>query len=397
MVINWRHEERLLVAAHALPLVDDKQMNIYDAFMRAQKKCLHRSRWRERTSLPRSNSPSHGSLLTNALAEVRAMPPEQRPGYVAPLEVDEPIAVQPAPAPPPEKTYGLGGHKVFWTDREKALLAREIIRAGSENEVLRSGARAVFERAQVAVLPVDRRRPKAALYGKKRSLQNVFLEGKQRIWTLPPDEPETPEAPPAPEPVEAAAPVEAPTPLPTVPGSLSEAAKAFGDTMMSALDVLLGSHATMLMAEVQARLNRVASDVSDKLQANILGIVHASIERELGAIQPPPPAPAPESSHQEAPRQKLVIDVVGLRSDLTHFVREAFNNGDTDLRFIGPEASTWNPRSKHAVVLTKFTGHHVMNKCKEFGIKPTYANGAAASVIEAIGKLRQQHGTGAAH
>lgn len=375
-LIRWLPSEQRQVASYALPLMDEHGMQIVDAFMKAQKVALPRVRWHSIEALRRMNYGSASSTMRRIVEEAR-----KNPGHA------------PAPAPKPKPPSPTGKTLTRWTTHENALLARHV-KAMQDAGDTRSLALLCFE-AQQHVLPPDRHRSKDSLLVTRRTLVAAHENGLRNIWTLPPlpapaapASELTPEPPPAPQ-ESAPAPAPAATQATQAPpilsrhSGLSDAARAFGDTVMGALDTLLSHHASLIMAEVQSRMGRLADQVAASLTDNIKVIVHGAIEKELGPIGPTEEPPRP---------RRLVVDVVGLIGQQVEEVRKSFN-GDTDIRFISADhGGTWSPRTENCVLVTKFISHDVQDKVKSWGFKPVFANGGAASVIEAIEGLRKQRG-----
>ena len=399
---RWIPEEFTLVAAHALPLVDDKGFGLIEAYAKAQRFALAERRWKDIPTLRRMATSGNDKTLAKYLKLVREMPPEQRPalkGDAALVRIELPSPRKRGPEPKPKVEYR---GNVRWTDSEKALLARWVMDRRRNHHDKRA-LTTMFVYAQDEVLPIERRRSRHGIWASQDNIERAFAFGSanQKLIEQPLQATTTAfeeaisehlERQPASEPAERAAP-----PLATVaPGmrqiALSEAARAFGETMMGALDTLLGAHAALIMGEVRQRLDRIGNDVALNLQSSIAQMVHSALEKELGPVAAPD-APVMAAPPEPAPK-RLVVDVIGLTGHAAAEVRSAFN-GNTDIRVIDQsKIESWSPRTPNTILVTKFTGHAAEFKLKRAGLKPIRVNGAAGSVIEAIKALHQQQGIG---
>lgn len=105
--------------------------------------------------------------------------------------------------------------------------------------------------------------------------------------------------------------------------------------------------------------------------------------------------PTPEEYAPDEPGSdgKVKIDVVGMVGVQVTEIKKAFN-GHTSLRFVdASQVTAWIPRRNCNVVLaTKFISHNVPLKCARYHLKPIYANGGVASVIQAIKTIHEMEG-----
>lgn len=383
-LVRWTNEEMATVASYALALMShDKRLGAVQAFDMSQRSCLPKNRFHGRTTFVQM---ARKGRIERALDAARAT-----------------ASTVPLPAVDPKQEHPERGDKVMWTLRERTLVAREVQKlqaAGHQGKLVD-----LMFQVQSKVLDPTRHRHRHSIYATLHARREYFEEAVRNIWTLPPEEPEPAPMPePAQAPPEPAEPPQAPPPASAAPippvnrqQRLSEAAKVFGETVMGALDVLLATHASLLMQEVHARLETLADEVTSKLGGNIRSLVHTTIERELGPVPDDParpnwaPAPAPAAPSVEPTPRKLPIDVVGLTGHPIEEVRRAFN-GDCDIRFIDPEhVGGWTPRT-HSILAVRFISHKAEDKCNKHGVKPIRVNGAGLSVIHAIRALRREAG-----
>jgi hypothetical protein len=409
-LVRWTDEECLAVGTKALEYMHHSS-DVIQAFKKAQREVLPRSRHRTERALQQARSPSASRSLDRLLAEARqetgAPKLQLSPGNIEPP--DAPIKNEP-------------GKVVRWSREELGLMAwaHDKMREQGDTRPMSS----VIYDVQRHVLPLSRRRVKTSLHvacskkdGGRPAMAMLLDQGRAFIKTLPPEQRPgyQPPAPP-PEPVAVAAPEQAPQAPPTLletspataPGTqretrLSDAAKAFGDSVMAAIDVLLGAHETLLLSEMQHRLSRVADDVVSRLGGNIKDLVHQSISAELGgpiAVPAPPvaaPEPLPAPPPPDPPKPKhLTVDIIGLLGAQAETLRKTFN-GDTTFNFIDASDREWQPRNAPIIMMTKFVSHRFENICRNAGAKPIRINGGVTAVVSAVDSLRKTAGLAPYH
>jgi hypothetical protein len=418
--IRWSPEEWHAVTAHAAPLLARGKAPLA-AMMAAQRAVLSKSRRRDEESVRHSLAPSGAG--GRYLEEARKMLPEPPPELPKPerrkrtkLDEGRNYARQP-------------GSNVMWTKMEWARIARWVAQRRDEGDT-RALSRLIIE-AQEVVLDVDRRRPVTSIQAggsagsedREGINGRMYQEGLTKIWLLPADEPEKqpePEVHAQPEetPQEAAQAEAAPIPLPVRREGVSEAAKAFGETVMQALDVLLTRHTETLLGQVEARVAASAQamgvQVAAMIERGMRETVHRIVEVELGGpVAPtltgeaPAPAEVPQAQPASEPEEpkRLKVDVVGFEhGDNVERVRAAFN-GNTDLRFVHPD--NWNTyaphRNRHVILMVGRVPHSLSKKIKASGVEPLIVKKTAGHVIHAIEELQRAAGftpysaSGAAH
>lgn len=418
---RWTPTEWQTVAAHALRYID-KGIPLAEALFKAQRLALPKDRHREEQSLAHSTYGA-SAQANKYIAQVRALPKEAL----------EALAPPPAPrkAPPPRKKlddgrpdYGKLNGVVRWTTLEKARIARQVKQwqDAGDKRVL---ARLIIE-AQELVLPVERRRSAGSIgagAGVAGHNDQMMVDGLKNVWLIkdepaapPAVEPELPEVEAQETAQEPAAPVLATTPPAPGHSRLSEAARVFGDTVMSALDVLLRVHAEELMHGVESRIASVAKDiglsVAAQIEQGMRKTVHQIVEVELGGpVASPPatgeaPAPvakakAPRVAFEFAPEQpaqapgKIVVDVFAFPPQLSDMgrVRRSFN-GSLDLQFINPDnAEKYTPREGgHVILLTNRIPPAARHSIEKAGIEPLLVKPTANHVIHAIEELHRSAG-----
>lgn len=433
--MRWEPAEWLKVATMAVGMIE-QGCGTADAIQGAQRAVLPRHRWHEAAYIAKLATPSNitwQKYLTSVsamsaaerdsilLAEVRSPKPSKE-------QLSQPAKPEPSPEPAPAVTQSRkpgenAGHVTRWTGREWALVARA---ARWEAERFPDEPLHVHvNRAQQWALPPDRQRPVTAItqafYKRSdsgRSLLAVQVqEGINRGWTInnipftpPGSEPDTPDTPPpAPaEPVEAAPSIGGALPIAPQFATLTEAAKAFGETMMHALDSLLHTHTQLMLAEVNQRITATAADtgtqVAAMIEAAMRRTVHSMVEQELGGPVSPPAGPADEPAASEsikpAPipqveprRARVKVDVIGtLNSPVRVQVRDSFADAsDVDLRFFdGSHHERYKPDpNRHCIFLSKRASHGLFDKLKKYKIQPIYVEPSAAYITHAIEELQR--------
>jgi hypothetical protein len=437
--IRWTPSEWQLVAAYAIHHID-KGVPVNRALEKAQRSALPKARHHDEDDIRRM---IWRASTKKYIEEARALPPEKR------AEIAPPPPPRKAPLPRPRLDEGRDydrqpGRLIKWTTLEKARVARQVNqwRAAGDTRPL---SRLIIE-AQELVIERDRRRPIRSIQvaAQPGGLNDRMLaEGTANEWLLTDPQaaaaiqapattaapattttntaaPATTAAPAEPSPIAApqgAEAAHAPTPLPHTPNALSDAARAFGEVVMGALDNLLAVHTETLMREVYARMSaamsaqaeatsrQIAEQTAAMVERGMRETVHRIVEAELGGpVAPPPvttetpaqqqaaaPAPTPEP---ETPRSKVLrVDVVGLVGNNISEVRSAFN-GNTDLRFIDPDQlNGWAPhKGRHVVCATKWIPHKSKDKLRAAGVRPINVTGSVGTVIHAIEELHRAHG-----
>jgi hypothetical protein len=274
------------------------------------------------------------------------------------------------------------------------------------------------------VIPPERRRSAGSIQtGVGKYNDQTLADGLANLWlveqeeqakTSPAAEPEAPAQEAAQEP---AAPVLATTPPVPERSRLSEAAKVFGDTVMSALDVLLRVHTEELMRGVETRVAALSQDiglsVAALIEQGMRNTVHKIVEAELGGPVAPPtptgeaPAPVPqdkaprvafefvETPPAPPPAEKLKVDVFAFPPQLSNMgnVRRSFN-GSLDLMFINPDnADKYVPRDGgHVILLTERIPRAARNSIEKAGIDPLIVKATPGHVIHAIEELHRAAG-----
>src|SRR5262245_39321556 len=288
---RWTPAEYLRIAVHVLPYVGP-QMDVFTLMRKGMRAALPRERWRMDIDLRKMSSPSQSIGMRRALELAESLTEKQREdvrsgaliianptGGLRILSTDEAAEErhpEPAPSPMPQAErmaranearsklqFPTGESRVYWTDREWALLAR---RVKHWQDTGRKGhLSTLYALAQDIELPPDRRRPPRSLYG-KNTVEPHHREGLDNAWTVaqsfpfdpgrmsyvdpamtllhvvesaqvPSDtaEPTGEVAPavvpvePQPPPVEQQAPAAAPAPSPQPRSSIAEASRAAAD------------------------------------------------------------------------------------------------------------------------------------------------------------------------
>lgn len=434
--IRWTPDEYLRVAVNALPYLtpgDD-----FEALRKGMRLALHRSRWRPDPELRSMAGQAHRLIAFHeAMKKAEKLSEREREKYRS-VNIELPVVDEPPFDPastrsvfgPKPKGQTTKDEKVYtgdirWNDREKALLARRVLywqQQGNKRPLSR-----LYIEAQEIELPPERRRSRGGLYqangaNAAPSLSDYLAQGKAHLGLIvgvpfdparaayeepaapapapAPVEPEPVAAPPPPpEPPQAPEPVQATTPPTPVRSSIAEAAKAFGDTVMGALERLLTAHEAALMSQVQERLDGIALSLAGTIAAQLRGAVASTVQRtieqELGgpvaapveAPPPPPPEPEPEQASKVRPPG---IDVIGLPHTGQQQIVKDHCNGHVDLRFIHKGARTswhYEPHNRMVVLINERVPHKVSNKIKTSGVRVALARPTAESVIKAVESL----------
>lgn len=463
--IRWLPPEWLKVAAHAVNLIERNGAQPVDALWAAQNELpehrrqpletikrftgenVHGDIWRKNAAIVLSMSDADRSaLLLRSVASPKA--PKVAPKLAAP---PPPKPEKPATKPhgravevpggggkrkiiraeaPPYAVVAHSGHSVKWTDREWALIARSAKWVSEQYPQSRLWEQVFY--AQQWTLPADRQR---AMGGMRQSvdhgpqhmrLANRIADGLRNVWqvegipfTPPGSEPAAPAELPTPAPVASpvrpaeameAPPSPAPTPQatqapPVVRSSLAEAAKAFGETMMSALDTLLASHSHALLAQVNERIEASAvamgANVAAMVQAGMARAVHDMMQIELGGTIAPPAAaevaqaPKPEAGGVNIDAvhglRKIKVDVVGVpHGTMLHEIQRGIDLNAVDVNFVHPDGAFAPHRGRHLIMIQQKIPHSLSNKIKAAKIKPTFVPRATAGhVIHAIEELQR--------
>lgn len=452
--MRWTPGEWLKVATLATGLLNDHGVTSVDeAIKQAQRAVLPKHRWRDAKSI-------HNQILSGAWRDYRkridAMSAEQRENILlkeitspassgtaqaVQVEAEQPPAPTPTRkrrviktghftpsyvtdlAPPPE-----AGRLVRWTRREWTLIARGVkwVQEHRAEDLPRLWQQILY--AQSFCLDRDRQRPldsirQSGVSKEAAATQKRVDEGMARLWEVnsipftPPgseSEPEataepTPDAAPAAqaEPVEAptsAPPPAAATPAPPMPrSSLAEAAQAFGETIMGALDKLLLTHTHLMMEQVNERIAASAGEIGAQVGAMIEGNLRRTIVEILGGPAPTPAAPQPplpqapksdgvdiDAAHHQ--RKRLRVDVVGeINAPVKMSIQETFRDDDLELRFIeGGWVRGYHPTpGRHCLLITERIKHQVSHKLKKAGIEPIFVKPTATMISHAIEELQR--------
>lgn len=442
--IRWHADEWLRLAVNMQRRLDMGDTNLV-ALTTAMRKVLPKDRHQHDEFLSKLMQPKwFAKSIEPRLVEARALSEAERLEMLVltPAQrfaLENPDAPKPArKAPPPRKKLDEGReyknhHK--WTTLDKAKIARMVV--WFQEHGVTSALSRMFIEAQELVLPAEHRMSIGSIGAGSARLPRYFEEGKNNIWLLK-DVPFDPPHPPGTEPaaVETAhaeaetaqtddnAPEVAQTqpeapraPLPAL--GMSEAAQAFGNTMMQALDTLLGHHTQLVLASIETRLSeasaRMAAEAASMIQAGMRKAVADMLAHELGgpvapgapavtAPTPPAPAmngktapPAPNHHHNPVPpsterRPQLKVDVVGFEiGSQETFVQQAFGPGEVDFRFIHPDAQgTYAPhRGRHVVMMIGRVPHSLSAKFKAAKVEPIITRRTPGHVIHAIEELRR--------
>jgi hypothetical protein len=455
--IRWTHAEWLKVAVNMLPRLDRGESNLV-ALANAMRKVVAKNRWQSDQFIAHTCQPKRAQgLLKSWLDKARALPEAERNALLV-LTPAQRFALEnpdaPKPEPKPRKSQAKpdterliaragsdkgrvykGGAK--WTTREWALIAR-MVKWFQTHGVTLALSRLVIE-AQELVLDADRRR---SLPGIQASIGNGRLEraiavGMQNAYLVT-DVPFNPPHPPGSEPAEEAAQApetaqieaispqsvqtqpEAPT-RPLAAGTLREdmsaAAQAFGNTVMQALDTLLGHHTQLVLSSMEARLAessaRMAAEVASMVQNGMRRAVADMLAHELGgavseAPQPggitAPAPPIPPKHHNPVPPsanrpEQLKVDVVGFEIGEQQTTVEKAFAGEVDLRFIHPDKiNVFAPhRGRHVVMMVGRVPHSLGDKFRAAKVEPIYVKRTPGHVIHAIEELQRARGMQSAH
>lgn len=402
--LRWTPDEYRGVAIQAIQFLE-KGVHLPEALGKAQRLALTKLRHKSPEDLLKT---SKTKPCLTAVEAARALGPEKLATLYLKVERTTLQA---------QRRNGRGGSAPGkWTQRELALLARAVKRRIDAGDTSRLAL--MYSEVQEQVLDDPARwRTLGALRQAQtnKTLHGFYDEGVRHIWVL--GEEETKPEPVA-EPVQAVAqapaePVAVPTPLPLAAGPLADAAKAFADTMQSAMASLLQASAMHTLQGIEARISTLAADIGAGIAAQIerglRGTVMQTIAQELGGpVTPPadpvqvlemvtgrrdvePPAPMPEPP--APPRQQLKVDVVGLTDGaLEQKVRGAFNGG-TDIRFVSPDdRTTYKPhRNRHCIIITQRIPHALRDKIKAANVEPIYVRSTPGHVVHAIEELHRAH------
>ncbi len=375
---RWVPSEWLRVAVFALPLIDKGGTLTKELLDKAQRRALPKARHRDLDSL----KAAVWTIAPKYIEQARAMTPEQR------AEIAPPPVPRKTPAPRKKldegRDYSKPGQSVRWTTLEKARVARQVdaFKAAGDKRVL---GRLIIEAQELVVEP-DRRRPVNSIRQGSTYNDLMIEEGRANAWLLDEvDEQRKAEAETVMEivtarPETAAAPAAA-LPIDSTPRALSEAAKAFGDTVMSALDKLLAAHAESIFAKFSAMASTTSAQIAARIEQGMRETVHQIVEAELGG---------PVS----AAARRLRVDVFGFPNKLDWSRVQSAFNGRTDLRFFNPDdARRYVPEHGSRVLfLTERIPPAVMNSIEAAGIKPTIVKSSTGEVIEAIKALHEAEG-----
>lgn len=448
--IRWTHDEWLRVAANMLPRLEKGETNLV-ALANSMRKVIAKDRQQSDKFIAYTCQPKRAEgLLKRWLDAARALPDEKRNALLVltPAQrfaLENPDAPKPQrKSPPPRRRLDEG--RVYknhnkWTTLEKAKLAR-MVHYFKDHGVASPLSR-LFIEAQELVLPADRRHSIASIQVGQKRLPSILAEGERNLWLLK-DVPFDPPHPPgateqqdaAPQATEtaqieanAAEPVQtppepAPAPLPagTLRDDMTAAAQAFGNTVMQALDTLLGRHTQLVLASMETRLaessSRMAAEVAGMVEAGMRKAVSNMLAHELGGpvahavTAPAPPAPpadgktpppAPNMHHNPVPPspdrpEQLKVDVVGFEDGAQEKLVNSAFTGEVDLRFIHPDKmSSFSPhRNRHVVMMIGRVPHALSEKFRASKVQPIIVRRTPGHVIHAIEELQRARGMAAA-
>lgn len=271
---------------------------------------------------------------------------------------------------------------VRWRANELRLIAESVGALLKPSLSLEPGALAdAILRAQVRCLPPERHRTRGGIYQAlflpgSRNLRFMLCEALRQPAPAPLRAPAIVVAPPALAPAPAQAPAKAqakPAPAPQ-----AEPAKP----SMSEMAERIAQHCmTLMRAEMADMLAMV-------VRTTLIDVLGAPASPAPVPPPPPPPAPAPApvqvAPPPERPRRTRV-DVVGLMGGQVQIVQQAVGDA-LDLRFVTADqaAGRVHTVSTDVVMCTKFVNHVVQNSIRARGGRIHYANGGAASVIDAL-------------
>ena len=459
--IKWNAEEWLRVAVNMLPLLDAGKTK-YVALANAQRKVLPKNRQQHDQWIAHTTQPAR-KFIDTKLQLARDLPEEQRALFRPVAAATSEVAEEKGALRADRKMARRGSDegRVYagakWTEREWALIARMVkwFKVNGAQQVL---SRLVIE-AQELVLPADRRRSlpgiQASVAGGRleknmaKGTANIFLvtdvpfnpplppgaEQPQQatemaqirdeiagVQLTPPPPPNSPAISPvsvAPGPTEttarestSAAP--APGGISTIREAMTAASLAFAATMQHALDTLLQTNTTLVMREMQARIEAnsqaMAAQVAGMVESGMRKAVHRMMEQELGgSVAPPTDSPGASllndgpRRHDPSPipserRQALAVDVIGF--EIGHqqtTVRDAFA-GEVDIRFVHPDTSNYTPMpNRHAIIMQGRCPHAMTEKLKKHRIQPIAVQRTPGHVIHAIEELQRAQQAAVAH
>lgn len=464
--IRWKNDEWLRVGVNMAHRLDKGDANL-QALATAMRKALPKERQQHDEYLHKLMQPKwFAKVLAPLLETCRALPEAERNAMLVltPAQrfaLENPDAPKPARAVPVRKTQripdserllapaGIDKGRVYtngtrWTTLEKAKLVR-MVEYFQSHGVKSALSRLVIE-AQELVMPADRRHNIKGIQASVSTggLEKLMAEGRNNLWLLdgipfdppkPPrsEEPATETAPAGQETAQndanAAQPVQTqpePTPAPLPAASMSEAAQAFGHTMMQALDTLLGHHTQLVLASIETRLAeasaRMAAEAASMIQLGMRKAVADMLAHELGGPVAPPavtapapaapaaadgktPPPAPNHHHNPVPpsadrAEQLKVDVVGFEIGAQEtLVQKSFGPGEVDLRFIHPDKmSSFAPhRGRHVVMMIGRVPHALSEKFRASKVTPIIVRRTPGHVIHAIEELQRARSANVQH
>lgn len=464
--IRWHGDEWLALAVNMQLRLDKGESNLV-ALSTAMRKVLPKDRHQHDEYLHKLMQPKwFAKSVAPRLAEAAALSPEERNKLLV-LTPAQRFALENPDAPKPERAKSTGKNKrvpdnerllapagidkgrvynngTRWTTLEKAKLVR-MVEYFQSHGVKSALSRLVIE-AQELVMPADRRHNIKGIQASVSTgqLERVIAEGKQNLWLLdgiPFDPPKPPRGEPeaaetaqesqetaqneaiTAEPVQTPPePTRAPLPGGTLRSEMSFAAQAFGNTVMQALDTLLGHHTQMVLASIEARLNASAAshaaEVAAMVEAGMRKAVASMLAHELGgpvapAVTAPAPAaplstktppPAPHHHHNPVPpsadrAEQLKVDVVGFEDGAQEKLVNSAFTGEVDLRFIHPDKmSSFAPhRGRHVVMMIGRVPHALSEKFRASKVTPIIVRRTPGHVIHAIEELQRSRQANVAH
>jgi hypothetical protein len=437
MAARWRESEYLQVYCAALPFIEDGA-SLRDALCMAQAQWVIPERQR-----PDIDAVLASHLLRKAAETAKRLSPQSRVEQADALKREYKLW---------QVVSAEGRLRVYWTDREWALLKREVDHMRLDLGDTRSVQLMAVD-AQMRVLPEDRWRARTVLlatYGGKEKhgiIPNFARIAAQVDELLKANPPEPPAPPPPPEPPARISEVfpdstpeedhrpvkslrtlvrEAAAKLP-VPGRDQEQPQeplraiqapqaspppekrshgpldAFAGHLASAMSALFDAAATHAAANLEANVRRiteqlmegVAQALDQRQQEFTRALVQASLEASLGG-----PVTVPEVGQEplkldlsgEGLATRLKIDVVGLWPRQAAEAKKALNGYADTVRFIDPtKIDSWTPRDL-VIASSRHPSRSVEDKCRKAHAHVTRVWGTAESVVDAVKGLYAQAG-----
>lgn len=149
------------------------------------------------------------------------------------------------------------------------------------------------------------------------------------------------------------------------------------DRVLQALEPRLDALSDQIAERVAAiLLPQIEERINDMMFSN--RVTRMSILREEHVFTQGP-------AHHPTGPAKRRIDVVGLLSEQTQFVKQCIADWDVKVRFILSEhVSKVDKLAPEVILCSKFISHDATDRAKASGSKIHYANGAASSVVNLL-------------